>query len=341
MRALVVTNNYPTASRPHAGPFVADQVRSLQEAGVEIDLLHLDRLDGGRAVYRGLAEKALARVALRDPDLVHVMYGGVMANAVTRAVHDRPVLISFGGTDLLGGGGDGALGRVSCWYGVVASHRAAVRAAGIVVKSSNLINALPARVDRASVWVVPNGVDFRRFQPQDRLACQTALGWDPDRRHVLFPAPPGRPEKRYELALAAVALLNRDRASVELHHLDGVAHEEVPTWLNASEVLLLTSSHEGSPNAVKEALACEVPVVSVDVGDVRERVEAIDGCFIADASPEDLAEKLGRVLLRRGRIESRERMAGLSLADVAETLTGIYETLVRRRAHQRSAGVTH
>jgi len=57
-------------------------------------------------------------------------------------------------------------------------------------------------------------------------------------------------------------------------------------WLNASNVLLLTSLHEGSPTVVKEALACGLPVVSVDVGDVAERIEGIEGCHLAVATPE-------------------------------------------------------
>lgn len=331
MRTLVITNNYPTPGKPHAGPFVADQVRSLREAGVEIELLHLDRLEAGRSVYRGLAATTQARIAETCPDLVHVMYGGVMAEVVARTVRDRPVVVSFGGTDLMGGRDRTVIGSLSRWCGVVASRRAAVRASGIVVKSSSLVDALPAKVDPDRVWIVPNGVDLSRFRPRDRFACQSALGWDHDRRHVLFPAPPARPEKRFELARAAVDALGSDSTSVELHHLEGVPHDEVPTWLNASDALLLTSTHEGSPNAVKEALACDVPVVSVDVGDVRERIETIDGCFIADASPVDLAAKLMSVFARRSRIESRVRMSDLSLTAVAGRLREIYATLVDRQ----------
>jgi glycosyltransferase involved in cell wall biosynthesis len=178
-------------------------------------------------------------------------------------------------------------------------------------------------------------VDLSRFRPKDRLRCQVALGWDPDRRHVLFPASRDRPEKRYALAQTAVALLDGDAAVVELHHLDGVAHEEMPTWLNACEALLLTSTHEGSPNVVKEALACDVPIVSVDVGDVRDRIETIDGCFIAEPTPQDLAAKLESVLERRGRINGRDRISELSLERVAEKVRDIYETLVSRGVESR------
>jgi glycosyltransferase involved in cell wall biosynthesis len=146
---------------------------------------------------------------------------------------------------------------------------------------------------------------------------------------VLFPANPTRPEKRFGLAEACVARLNQNSSDVHLHVLKDVPHEDVPTWLNAAEAILVTSTHEGSPNAVKEALACNVPVVSVDVGDVRARIGGIDGCFIADPTPEDLAGKLGLVFESKEPIDARRQMDEISLEHVAEKLREVYGTLTR------------
>jgi glycosyltransferase involved in cell wall biosynthesis len=324
LRALVVTNMYPTQTAPATGTFVAAQVDGLRDVGVHVELLHLAREDGGRRVYRALGTKVKSLVATTEPDVLHVMYGGVMADVTTRAVGDRPVVVSFCGTDLLGTRGYGALADLAIRWGVVASRRAARRAAAIVVKSRNLFDALPRTVDRSRVWILPNGVDFSRFRPMDRSECQRRLGWHEARSHVLFPAPRHRPEKRFGLAQAAIALLNEGGADVELHALERVPHRDVPIWLNAAGAVLVTSSHEGSPNAVKEALACNVPVVSVDVGDVRERIAGIDGCAIADGTPPDLAAKLSRVLERGRGIEARDQIADLSLERVAEQLRDIY-----------------
>jgi glycosyltransferase involved in cell wall biosynthesis len=314
---------YPTPTAPAEGTFVAAQVDSLRAAGVHIELLHLLRRDSGRRVYRDLAKRVKSIVAATEPHVLHVMYGGVMADVTTRAVGDRPVVVSFCGSDLLGGATNGMINKLALRYGVLASRRAARRAAGVVVKSRNLFHALPKSIDRTRVWIVPNGVDFARFYPRDRSECQAMLGWDERCEHILFPALPTRPVKRFALAQAAVALLH-GAGRVELHALSGVPHDEVPIWVNAADVVLLTSAHEGSPNAVKEALACNVPVVSTDVGDVRERLADIDGCFIADATPEDLAAKLALVLERKRPVEARERIADLSLEPVAERLHEIY-----------------
>lgn len=326
MRVLVVTNMYPTEAQPVAGTFIEAQVESLRDAGVEIEVLFIERPLSGRRVYRNLGRLAQERCASFSPDLVHVMYGGVMAATVTRVVRGRPVLVSFCGADLLGSEG-GIVDFLSGRYGIVASHLAAGRAAGIIVKSPNLLHALPRRIDRSRVWILPNGVDFSRFRPRDRAECERALGWSSARKHVLFPADPDRLGKRFALAQAAVARLAEDGVEVELHALRDVPHEDVPMWLNAAGAILMTSAREGSPNAVKEALACDVPVVSVDVGDVRERIQGIDGCFIANPTPEDLAAKLARVLERREPIDARRHIGELRLERVAKKLMNIYETL--------------
>jgi len=317
---------YPNDAHPDDGTFVAAQVESLRDVGIDTEVLFVNRLVAGRQVYRNLPKTVRGSFEKVNPDLVHVMYGGVMAAAVTRAIRERPVLVSFCGSDLLGISG-GAVKMVSGRLGVAASKRAAVRAAGIVVKSQNLLNALPRGIDDSRVWLLPNGVDLRRFRPIDRLECQHHLGWDPSRRHVLFPANPTRPEKRFGLAEACVARLNQNSSDVHLHVLKDVPHEDVPTWLNAAEAILVTSTHEGSPNAVKEALACNVPVVSVDVGDVRARIDGIDGCFVADPTPANLAAKLGHVFERKAPIDARKQMHETSLEHVAEKLREIYETL--------------
>jgi glycosyltransferase involved in cell wall biosynthesis len=150
------------------------------------------------------------------------------------------------------------------------------------------------------------------------------LGWNAQRFHVLFPATRGDPVKRPELAHAAARILSYSGIEAEFHVLQDIQHSIVPVWLNASNVVLLTSLHEGSPNVVKEALACDVPVVSVDVGDVRERIEGIAGCYIALPEPGDLAAKLCMVYGGLQRVPGRINVQELSLERVALRLKEFY-----------------
>ncbi|HBH81730.1 MAG TPA: hypothetical protein DDY39_18040 [Nitrospira sp.] len=207
-----------------------------------------------------------------------------------------------------------------------------------MVKSRNLEQALPATVIRSKVRIIPNGIDLKRFKPIDQADCRNRLGWDPNRFHVLFPANVGGdPRKRLYLAQAAVDKANRSGLNVELHQLRGVSHEAVPIWLNASDVVLLTSLHEGSPNIIKEALACDVSVVSVDVGDVRERIDGIEGCHIALPDPDDLGIKLSLVAANKGRVAGHAKMQALSLEQTALRLGSFYHEVVESHHRQGTA----
>jgi glycosyltransferase involved in cell wall biosynthesis len=213
--------------------------------------------------------------------------------------------------------------------GVWASYGAARRADGIVTKSRNLRDALPAGVPATRVRIIPNGVDLTRFRPLDRAACRVRLGWSARDFHVLFPANTGDPRKRPWIARAAIERLRAHGVPAELHALSGVPHAEVPEWINAADAVILTSLAEGSPNIVKEALACDVAVVSVDVGDVAERLEGVAGCHIAAAEPAALAARLADVhAAANRRIEGRAVMQELSIERVAERLRGFYEEVL-------------
>jgi glycosyltransferase involved in cell wall biosynthesis len=147
--------------------------------------------------------------------------------------------------------------------------------------------------------------------------------------NVLFPTNVGDPRKRFGLARAAEETARQRGIPVEIHQLRDITHNEVPIWLNASDVLLLTSLHEGSPNVVKEALACNLPVISVDVGDVGERLNGIDGCHLASPDPNHLATKLSLVYFGSRTVAGRVRMNELSLERIAVKLKQVYEGIVR------------
>ena len=328
MRVLAVTNLYPTPRNPGVGTFIEQQVLGLRRIGVDVEVMHVTRCESGMRSYFAIGPELRDRMEQFQPDVVHAMYGGVLAERVTRIVRDRPTVVSFCGSDLLGEYLSGSLRRICSEYGILASHIAARRAVGIVVKSRNLEEALPATISRSKVRIIPNGIDLERFKPLKQVECSSKLGWDLDKFHVLFPTNAGDPRKRLYLAQAAVDKANRSGLNAEIHQLRGVPHEEVPIWLNASHVVLLTSLHEGSPNVIKEALACDIPVVSVDVGDVSERVEGIEGCYIARPAADDLGTKLGLVGARRARIVGRERMRALSLEQTAQYLQSFYHEVL-------------
>ena len=310
------------------GTFVEQQVVGLKRIGLEVEVLFVDRWNEGMKSYFFMRTELRNRIQNFGPHVVHVMYGGALAERVTSLAGNRPIVLSLCGSDLLGERLSGTVRRIISQFGVIASHIAARRAVGIIVKSRNLEEALPATVDRSKVRIIPNGIDLERFKPLDRVECRKKLEWNPNTFHVLFPANNGDPVKQPHLAQAAIEIANRSGLNAELHQLQGVPHDEVPTWLNASDVVLLTSLHEGSPNVIKEALACEVPIVSVDVGDVRERLNGIEGCHIALQDSKDIAEKLRLVRSWGKQIAGRKAILHLSLEQISLKLERFYQEIL-------------
>jgi glycosyltransferase involved in cell wall biosynthesis len=262
------------------------------------------------------------------------MYGGVMADVVTRNAGGIPSIMTIHGSDLLGEKLSDPIHRLSAHIGVLASRRAARRADGVITVSNELRDSLPGNVNRSKVRVIPCGIDLDLFKPEDSATCRKRLGWDPDTYHILF-ATNGNPVKRPEIAINAVKRLQKSGLKAEIHEMRGIPYGQVPSWINASHALILTSLHEGSPTIVKECLACNVPVVSVDVGDVRERTEGIDGCFIVPPNEADLASGLQAACSARDRVNSRDRIRDLSLTCIAERISQFYRDIISTRNGQR------
>ena len=330
MRILAVTNMLPSPQAPALGIFVQQQIESLKQIGLRVEVLFADRQKGMR-IYGQIAKEVRQRAVQTQPDIVHIMYGGVMAERVTRTVRKTPTVVTFHGSDLLGEHLSGFARKWASMYGVRCSIKAAQLADGVIVVSNQLKDKLTGLIEPSKIRVIPCGIDLERFKPHSRTDCRIKLGWDPDSYHVLFPSNNGNPVKRPEIAEATVLRLRESGLRIELHYLRGVPNSEVPEWLNASDALLLTSLHEGSPTVVKEALACNLPIVSVDVGDVQERIDGVAGCYLANPDPADLAAKLRLVFNGPGSVAGRFRVGELSLLKVAERLQRFYEQILGSR----------
>lgn len=325
MRILAVTNMYPKPQAPGLGIFVEQQIKGLRGLGVEVDLVFLDRFHDGMRVYKGVGSKIRSKTEEFKPDLIHIMYGGVMADLVTKSVDSFPTVVTFHGSDLLGENLSGFWRTIISRLGMYASWRAARRANGIIVVSKILQEALPKFIPKSKVSIIPCGIDLERFQVLDRELCCRRLDWDPNCFNILFNGNSDDPVKRPYLARQAVKALQQCGIYTQLYEMRGVPNQQVPIWLNASDVILLTSLHEGSPTIIKEALACNVPVVSVDVGDVRERIDGIAGCHVALPDVQDISEKLALVFKNQTKIDGRSKIEDLSLGRVASQLVSFYE----------------
>jgi len=310
LKTLVVTSIYPTPEDPGLGAFVASQVESLRKIGVGVDVLFLDVQRAKWELVKGIAR---VRRIVKTYDLVHAHFG---YNGIPACLQrTRPVVVSFCGTDIV----HPRLRPLARWV--------ARRADACIVKSDHLRAIL-----NHPAFVIPNGVNLERFRPEDHREARRRLGFRPDVRYALFVANPARPEKRYDLAKAALEAVKQSNIMpLEILVLHNRPREEVPRYLNAADLLLLTSDWEGSPNAVKEAMACNLPVVATDVGDVRQVLNGAHNCAVCAATPQALAEGIQNVLRDGARSDGRSRIARLSADAVAVQILKVYRRVMEGR----------
>ncbi len=326
LRVLAVTNMYPTPTDPAYGAFVATEVAALARAGADV---RVEFINGRRSRAAYLAAPLRINRAVRSAgcDVVHAHYG---LTGFVSLFQRLPLVVTFHGDDLLGTangrGGVTLKSRIIRRLG----HAAARRADALICQSDAMRQALPRAADRARAHVIPMGVD-ERFTPDDRAAARARLGLAGAERLVLFPSTPAEPRKRLDLAQAAVSLLAADGGPVRLWVVTRVPHDRLPDYYRAADCLIVTSDWEGGPIVVKEALCCDVPVVSVDVGDVRPWLELTPGCRLVARDPAAIAAGLQEVLSGPRRVDGSAVRREVSAERVAARVMGVYREAIARR----------
>jgi glycosyltransferase involved in cell wall biosynthesis len=256
VRALIVTNMYPTPQRPALGSFVADQVAALRRTGqADIEVFAF-----GPGGYVAGARALWARHRRDRFDVVHAHFGLTQWPAL--AARGRARAVTLHGTDLAH-----PRSRPVTLAGLRLNDL-------VAVVSEPLATEVPRWAMRGRPAVLPAGIALERFGATDRSDARRELGLAPDRPYVLFAADPARPEKRYDRALAVAG-------DVTLLSLGSVAPEQVPLWVNAANAVLVPSEREGFGLAVLEALACDVPVLATPVGVHPQALDGVAGALCA------------------------------------------------------------
>jgi teichuronic acid biosynthesis glycosyltransferase TuaC len=327
LRVLMITTEWPTTEIPQSGVFVSRQAEFLRRAGAIVDIFHF-RGKKRLVNYTRAWWKARRLIASGKYSLIHAQWG---QSALLGLPKRLPLVVTFRGGDLEGivapTGRYTLKGRI-----LRLLSRCVARIADQVIVVSE---TLAAKLPRTNCWVIPSGLNLDLFRPIPRELARERLGLPATGLLVLFASDPARPGKRYELARASVERL-KNEFDVELLTTSKVPHDLMPLFMCASDVLVLTSTHEGSPNVVKEALACNLPIVSLAVGDVAARIGGVAGCVVCeDERPDTIAAALASVLRAGSRIDGRSGVLDLDEKTLADRVVSAYKEAILIHSNRR------
>jgi teichuronic acid biosynthesis glycosyltransferase TuaC len=320
LRILAIKRRVATE---HIAPYVDREIAALRLGGsdilpFELDIRRMiDVISETRRLRRTIAEQSIGIVHSHFGDIV----GFAAAVASFGAAH---LVVTFRGSDL-----NPAPSVTWCrlLLGHMMSHLAAFRAIRIICVSNELRDRLIWGRSRAVV--LPTGVPTDLFRPKSCEACRVELRWPPDRLVVLINAGPAPMKKRIDLAERAIKKAQNRLPNLELVALDGtVPQERVMVMLNAANCLLLCSDYEGSPTILQEAMACNTPVVSTNVGDAAQRLEGVQACRIVDQNEDAIADALAEIVSGRRRSDGAfKARQDLDCGVIAHAIAKIYNGL--------------
>lgn len=295
-------------------PISTNQGESLKQAGVEVE--YFDLIGQGLIGYLNNITVLRSQILEINPDIIHAHYSLCGYISVLTFVK-KPIICSLMGSDVVYGGR---------FANFILNLFISRFWSETIVKSNNLLN----RFSQKRIHVIPNGVNLFRFKQEDQIESKKLLGWNLEKKYILFASNPSRPEKNYCLALDILARIKENKVDTIMIPLMNIESSIIQTYYNAADFLLLTSLSEGSPNVIKEAMACNCPIVATDVGDVKDIVKDTRDCLVSNFDLNEMVDASIKILSKSTRSNGRTKIEQLDDKIIANKLITIYTEAVRK-----------
>ena len=320
MRVIHIVTSLPRENWPR-NTFIKSQIESLRDRGIHVDVFEINREPNIWNYFFGpFRFRKMLRKESYDLIHAHYLYPGILA--VTQ--RKLPVVISYMGSEILGTPNDKGRVKIIGVFNIILSNVIQYMVDVIIVKSRNLFVKIKSK---KPTYILPNGVDFNMFFPQDRQSCREQLGLATEAKIILFLGRPNDPRKNISLSTAAVEIYKKstkDTENISFLAPNPTKPELIPIYMNAANVLIQTSLWEGSPNVIKEAMACNISIVSTKVGDVEDIIGTTEGCYLTSFNPKEIANKISTAIEYNRLTAGRKNIKHLRIENIAEKLEGIY-----------------
>ncbi len=328
MKILHVASGLPSQETPFYQPFIKSQIDSLISAGLDVSVLDIK---GYKSIVNYISySKKIKEIIKKDNiDLIHAHYGYCGVTAML-AKTKHPIVLSLMGSDLLGSPDEKGKITIRGRFDRALTTFVARRVDRIIVKSEDMKSKVNIST---SIDVIPNGVNFSLFKPGDKKENRAKLNLKQDNFIVLFLGNIELTRKNFKLAKESFEKFIKDNkiSNAELVTPFGISQSKVIDYMKASDVLLLTSFWEGSPNVIKESMACNLPVISVDVGDVKDVINNTFNCFLVEYSSSEIAHRLKIIYENRMPSDGREKISYLDASVIANKIIKVYENVLKEK----------
>ncbi len=290
-------------------PISTRQGESLRKVGVDVE--YYDIIGKGLGGYLYNIFKLRKYIKSLKPDLLHAHYS--LSGIVTTLTFSHiPIVVSLMGSDV----------QASNLFIKFTIRVIKPFWKSTIVKSEEMYLKLGYK----KAFIVPNGVDFNNFYPLNLIEAREKLNWNQNKKQILFASNPNRPEKNFALAELALKQLKKEKIDFELHFLTNIPMNNMVLYYNAADLLLLTSYYEGSPNVIKEAMACNCPIVATNVGDVSKVIGNTKNSHVTSFDDLDVFHKIKEVILTNQRSDGRNNIEDLRCENIAKKLLEIYKS---------------
>lgn len=313
MKVLCLTSEWPTGENPNHVPFLVDHILSLEKFGIKSKVLKVS--PSSISSYLQSISQIRETIKTDSYDLIHTHWGW---NGLMGIWFNKPHIMTFHGSDL---NPPISWSIRNCIIYIISQWSVSHNNYNIFVSNTLGKQSIMKSINNSEV--IPMGTDLRKFKPMNKIETRHKLQLPVDKKLILFGGNKSQPIKRLSLAEFAVSNLGDKYKLITVDYED---HKKMPLYMNAVDVLLMTSKSEGSPMMIKEALACNLPIISTDVGDVRKMIHGLENChLILNEKPEHIAELIKKCVSNPIRPLGRERMKKYSLDRVATRITHLYK----------------
>jgi teichuronic acid biosynthesis glycosyltransferase TuaC len=300
-------------------PIIQNQAESLKEIGLDVDFFTV-RQSGFRGYLKSV-KPLREKIRSGNYSIVHAHY--VLSGWIAVLSQLKtPLVLSFMGSDIHGDFNKKGKKTFNGFIHQFLSKLIQPFPDHLIVKSDQMFQNI---FYQKKTSVIPNGVCFSHFKEMDKTACRKELKLPTDKKLILFAGNPDMYIKNHQLANEAVKQLD---TNISLINPYPVKHKDMVRYYNAADVLLLTSFREGSPNVIKEAMACNLPVVSTKVGDVEYIIKNTSGCFLVDQTIDSVKDGINKALEFNSRTNGRNHIKHLNQKEIAAQIQALYHSLI-------------